>query len=119
MKRYTETIGIMGWNIKLTMKAIRTIVEENEDIRFVYWNPIAGQAKAVNKDGTVYITILPVQEWVMRQLKGMKQIDQLILFDDGRMQIFETHCEIVNEICKNRMTDQVPDEFRVIFYEDL
>jgi len=113
---YHETIGVIGWNTRLTMRGFKDLVENNQDIKIVTWLPSQGKARAIGVDGTKYMTISPTI-YDRRRLCGLR-LDQVILYDDERKKIYQEHQELIHWIKKESMTHQIPEEYEFLFFED-
>lgn len=113
--RYIETIAFMGWNIELTEEGFFNFLENNKEIRLTDKPKRHGRLRAVGEDGTRYFTINPIDRDIMREIGGHR-IDQLILCDDVRKMIYTEHREIIYKI-RSRLTEQIPEEYKILFYE--
>lgn len=105
----------MGWNIELTREGFYDFLENNQDIQLIGKPKRTGSLRAVGKDGTLYFTINPIDRDIMREIGG-RRIDQLILCDDERQMIYRKHREIIYKI-RGRLTEQIPEEYKILFYE--
>lgn len=113
-ERYIETIAFMGWNIEQTREGFLYFLENNPEIQLIGKPNRNTRLHAVGADGTRYITIYPIDGDIMRIC--WRRIDQLILCDDKRKEIYGKHSEIITEIL-GRLTGQIPAECKILFYE--
>ena len=115
LNRRRFTLGILGYNTKLSHEGLAQLARNNAeqvlecDIRKGY---------LVLKDGTT-IKALNYADINMRGLAG-RYLDQLILFDDDRWHIGFDKGKEVNELLDYmKRVSKVPEEFRIIRYEDV
>lgn len=114
-KRHIETIAFMGWNRELTREGFFQFLEENKEIKLI-GKPIRhGSLKALGPDGTLYFTLNPDHRHEKRTMAG-RRIDQLILCDDERKNIYGKHRDAIREV-RQQFTGQVPEECEILFYE--
>ncbi len=114
-EKYIETIGFMGWDAEQTKKGFFEFLEENREIQLIKKTKYSGNPQAVGKDGTRYLTIMPYSREIAGRTSGHR-LDQLILCDDERKMIYAKHAGMIRELY-TRFTDQIPDEYKVLFYE--
>jgi len=102
------SIAVVGYNFELSCKAIRILAENDNDteIKSIYKDYI------IMKDDTIYKTFP-----TYNHARG-HYIDQLIVVDDCRWDIYYKQAELINWI-KYRIncTSCVPEEFQEIKYE--
>jgi hypothetical protein len=107
---FTLNIGILGYNSELSEYGFKQIVKNNkEQIKF-----ISSKCIAIFKDGTELRVINPNSE-----LRGYK-IDQLILFDNNKWEIYSHRNEDIRLIKTLLMfSSNIPKEFQILEYEDV
>lgn len=114
-KRYVETVAFMGWNRELTREGFFQFLGENKEIKLIGKPTRYGSLKALGPDGTLYFTLNPGYRHEKPTMESRK-IDQLILCDDERKNIYEKHWDAIRE-ARRRFTGQVPEECEILFYE--
>lgn len=104
------TIGILGYSTRLSFRGLHSLAEDNSE-----QVEIIAKDFLILKDGT---RIIPIAHAEFRRLYGLK-LDQLILFDDDRQEIY-SHCwELISELKKHCLIRScVPKELQIIWYED-
>lgn len=114
-KRYIETVAFMGWNRELTREGFFQFLEENKEIKLIGKPTRHGSLKALGPDGTLYFTLNPSYRYEKPTMEW-RRIDQLILCDDKRKNIYREHEEAIEE-ARRRFNGQVPEECELLFYE--
>lgn len=105
-------LGFMGYNTNLTLCGMRDFAENNrEDVEFFAPN----KRYLRLKDGTEIYALL--ENGI--SLRG-HDLDQLILYDDNRWEIKSHRYKFIIWILENLMYRScVPDEFKILEYEDV
>jgi hypothetical protein len=110
----TFDIAFLGYTRELSVKGLRQFAKNNEE-QILKFNKSYDNCVLYLKDGTKITTIGYSKNWC----RGYK-FDQLILFDDDRWLIeFDKMREIYNIILGTMYISNVPEEFKILKYEDI
>lgn len=104
-------LGFIGYNSKLTLYGMKDFAENNkEDVDY-----FSCDKRYIRfKDGTCIFALLE------SHMNRCCNLDQLILFDDNRWEIKYERYEFINWILQNLMCRScIPDEFKILEYEDM
>jgi len=100
-------VAILGYNLDLSRKALREIVEND-----IFSKPINKKKdQAIMSDGTKYIAISSIEK-----VRGYA-FDQLIIVDDSRWEIFDKQWDVIDYVKERLFLSYVPEEFQIQRYE--
>ena len=100
-------IAVVGYNYKLSCRAIHQIAENDMDSKIKY----PRQNEIIMEDGTRYIAFSN-----LIQTKGFT-IDQIILTDDKRWSVLLTQREVIESLKDRLYRSCVPEEIQIQEYE--